>query len=153
MNPYQFQSEDFALSADGVHLLRNRYNFKTITYDEINEAVIERSAEIRNAPVTLILGILMVLFAFYQSRWVIGLFIHPEGTIYIESIVLPVIPAFLGIYCIYIAIRKGPMLRLETETKSHKMRLRSFFKNDQSIELEKYLAQHLGSRLCVNGLS
>jgi hypothetical protein len=83
---------------------------------------------------------------------VIGLFIHPTGTIYIESVVLPIIPAFLGIYCIYIAVRKGPVLKLEVGDKRHKMRLHSIYKNNQSFELERYLEQQLGTRFYMNRL-
>lgn len=94
MSQYQFQSEDFGLSDNGVHLLRSQFNFKTIRYEEVKRATIERSSEIKNAALILLLGILLASFAFYQARWVIELFTTPSTTtIHIESIVLPVIPA------------------------------------------------------------
>ena len=105
MSLYQFQFEDFALSDGGVHLLRNKFNFKTIRYEEIKIATIERSAEIKNASLTLLLGISLICFSIYQSRYIVELFTNPQvHNIYIETIVLPIIPTFLGIYCIYAAV-------------------------------------------------
>ena len=151
MSQYQFQSDDFGLSDNGVHLLRSQFNFKTIRYEEVKRATIERSSEIKNAPLILLFGVLLVCFAFYQARWVVELFTTPSTqSIYIESIVLPVIPAFLGIYCIYTALRKGPVLRLEEGGKEHKLRLRSIFRNELAFEFEKYLSRQLGPKLSVD---
>jgi hypothetical protein len=154
MTLYQFQFEDFALSEDGIHLLRNRFNFKTIKYADVKLASVKNTTEIKNAPIVMILGIAMVCFAFYQTRWVIGLFNDPKVYhIYIESIVLPIIPAVLGVYCIYIAARKGPVLLLDEGAKKHKLRLRAVIKNNLVDDFEKYLAGQLGARFVViNGL-
>ncbi|HWK08349.1 MAG TPA: hypothetical protein VNS58_32205 [Puia sp.] len=151
MSLYLYQLEDFALSDSGVHLLRNQFNFRTIGYAEIEMATIERSTEIRNAPLTLLFGILLICFSFYQCRWIVELFTNPqEHTIYIESIVLPIIPAFLGVYCTYIALKKGPVLKLEEGKKKHKLRLRSLAKNNLSFEFERYLNKQLGTKLQVD---
>jgi hypothetical protein len=152
MSLYQFQLEDFALSDSGVHLLRNRFNFKTIEYEEIKSATIEKATEIRNASLILILGVSFVCFAFYQCRWITELFTNPQiYTISIEAIVLPVIPAFLGFYCIFIALKKGPVLKLEERNKKYKLRLRSVVKNNLLLEFEKYLRSKLGMKLTVDG--
>ncbi len=151
MSIYQFQSEDFALSDSGIHLLRNRFNFKTIPYEEIKNAAIEKTTEIKNAPIILVLGVLMVCFSFYQCLWVVELFTNPQlHPISIEAIVLPIIPAFLGVYCMYIALKKGPVLTLEEGNKKHKLRLRSVVKNNLTLEFEKYLNSKLGIRLLVD---
>jgi hypothetical protein len=145
MPAYQFQTEDFALSPDGVHLLRNQFNFKTIAYKEIRQARIERSVEIRNAPVIFCIGILLVAFAFYQTRWVIWLFNDPRTFhIDITSILLPIIPLLLGSYCLYVSVRKGPVLRLQEGTRVHKLRLRPAVKENLTAELERCMAAQLG---------
>jgi len=150
MSQYQYQFGDFALSDSGVHLLRSRFNYKTLRYDEITDATIKRTTEIKNAAVILVFGIALVGFAFFQGRMVIGLFNDPEvGHIYIESIVLPIIPAFLGIYCIYIGLRKGPVLILEEGGRKYKLRLRSAVKKGVADEFERYLNLRLGRRLVV----
>lgn len=150
MSLYHFQFEDFALSDKGVHLLRNRFNFKTITYGQISKAIVTRSAEIRNAVLILILGVAMVCFAFYQSRWVIGLFNDPQVYhIYIESLILPIVPACLGIYCIYSALRKGPILILKEGKKTYRLRLRAAVRKGQGYDFESYLDKQLGARLFI----
>src|ERR1700733_8471085 len=98
MSPYQFQLQDFALSDNGVHLLRNRFNFKTIKYEEIKSATIKKTTEIRNASLILAFGIALLCFAFYQCRWIVELFTNPQVyKIYIETIIIPIFPAFLGV--------------------------------------------------------
>jgi hypothetical protein len=85
---------------------------------------------------------------YYQSRWIIEMLTdHKSHVIYIEAIVLPVIPAFLGIYCIYIAVKKAPVLKLEEGNRKHKLRLRSVIRNGQAIEFETYLNRKLGAKL------
>ena len=151
MSIYKFQLEDFALSDQGVHLLRNQFNFKTIGYDQINRATIERSTEIKNAPLILAIGISLVCFSFYQSRWIIDSFTNPEvHRIYIETIVLPIIPAFVGIYCLYISLKKGPLLKLEESNKKHKLRIKAVIKNNQAFEFGNFLHQHLASKINVD---
>lgn len=151
MSPYQFQSEDFALSPTGVHLLRNGFNFKTIAYEDIRQASIQRSAEIRNAPVVLIIGILLVTFAFYQCRWVIELFEDPHTyQIDIETILLPFIPAALGIYCIYAALRRSPVLIVKEAGRTYRLRLRATVKESQTAEMERLLKTYLVSTLEID---
>lgn len=154
MAPYQFQTEDFALSPQGVHLLRNQYNFRTIAYENIREARIERSTEIRNAPVIFSIGIAMIAFAFYQTRWVMERFTDSRpGPISDLSILLPVIPFLLGAWCLYAAIRKGPILRLEEGNRIHKLRLRSAVKRKLTTELEDCLRKYLGPAFRVDQAS
>jgi hypothetical protein len=61
-----------------------------------------------------------------------------------------VIPAFLGVYCIYTAIRKGPVLILEEGPRKYKLRLRQVVKNNLALDLEKHLDSYLGGRLIVD---
>jgi len=151
MNPYHLQVEDFALSEKGIHLLRNNFNFKTVGYNDVKSATVTKATEVRNAPIILCLGIAMLLFAFYQSRWVLYLFSDPSvHRIYIESIILPLIATSLGIYCVYSSLRKGPILKLEDEHTTHKLRLREIYKKKMVPEFEKFLRDQLGPRLLID---
>ena len=144
MNLYDFEATDFALSNKGVHLLRSRYNYRTIEYESIEKATIKRGSEINNVIVVFVLGIGLVAFALFQSLSVIALFKNPDvHVIYIESIVLPVLPGLLGFYLIYIATKKGPILIIETSKKKQKLRLRDFMKNNSMEDLRNYLSQKL----------
>jgi hypothetical protein len=151
MLPYHFQSEDFALSEDGIHLLRNKFNFKTISYDQVTNATMQKAVEIKRPMVILVAGILMLVFAVKQILWVFWMFNNPhESRIYIESIVVPVIPGLLGIYCVYSAIRKGPVLTVAADKATYKLRLRAIEKGNQLPELTKYLDAKLKLRLHIS---
>jgi hypothetical protein len=139
MTPYQFHSEDFALSKAGIHLIRNKFNFETIDYDEVTKAHIRREAEIKRPTIILCLGIAMIFFAVRQALWAWGLF----------SIVMPVIAGALGIYCVYSALKKGPVLKIVAGNKIYKLRLRSIIKGNQYPGLANYLETKLGSKLNI----
>jgi len=56
MNNYDFTSKDFALSAEGVHLLRNGFNHKTISFYDVEKATFKRAADTKNVGLTLMQG-------------------------------------------------------------------------------------------------
>ena len=150
MNTYDFESTDFALSMQGVHLLRNRFNYQTIKYKDINKATIKRTREIKNVILSMTFGIILLAFAILQTLLVINIFNDPNvRKIYIESIILPLLPGLVGIYLIYIANKKGLMLIVETGRKSQKLRLRDFVKNKKAYQLRNYLNARLSNRLVV----
>jgi len=147
MNNYDIQSKDFALSPQGVHLLRNRFNYKTINYYDIHKATFARAVETKNVALTLIVGILFIAFAVYNTIGVYQNFYDPTvHRIYIESIALPVLPVLLGIYCIYIAVKKVPSLIIELENQKHKLSIQDIYKAGQMQGLEIYLKDKLKAR-------
>jgi len=142
MNNYDIQSKDFALSPQGIHLLRNRFNYKTINYDDIRKAAFARAVETKNVVITLIVRILLITFAVYNAIGVYENFHDPTvHRIYIESIVLPVLPVLLGLYCIYIAVKKVPSLLIELENQKHKLSIQDIYKAGQVQVLETYLKE------------
>jgi hypothetical protein len=144
MSRYDFEATDFALSKSGIHLLRDRYNYKTIEYKEVNKATIKRAPEINNYLVILIFGIALIAFAVKVTVGIIRLLKSPDvEVIYIEHIVLPVIPGLLGFYMLWNALRRGPVLFIETNTSKHKLRLREFKKNNNVVKLLTYLRSNL----------
>ena len=150
MNTYDFEATDFALSPEGLHLLRSRYNYKTIRYQEIEKATVKRASEYKNTMLCLILGILLVVFALFEIIYVIQLFLNPRvHVIYIESILLPILPGFIGIYLIYIATKKGPVLIIESGSKKRKLRLRDFTKDNKIINVISYLGEKLSYKISI----
>ncbi len=150
MNTYDFEATDFALSIQGVHLLRSGFNYKTIEYVDIDRATIKRTREIKNVFFSMIFGFFLLAFAILQTLNVTNAFNNPNvHTIYIESIILPLFPGLLGIYLVYIANKKGLILIIETGRKSQKLRLRTFVKNKNTYHLRNYLNARLSNRLIV----
>ena len=148
MSNYDFESTDFALSDKGIHLLRNGYNYKTIEYNMVDKATIKKGAEIKNVVLCLVIGICLLGFAILQTRHMINIFNDPTvTTIYIEAIVLPVLPGLVGIYLVYIAVKKGIVLIIETGSKKYKLRLRDFIKDNTKEKVIKYLTAKLSYKI------
>ena len=144
MTNYDIESRDFALSPQGIHLLRNRFNYKTINFYDIHKATFTRAAETKNVLPALIAGTLLVAFAVYRAIGVYQDFQDPSvHHIYIESIMLPVLPLLLGLYCIYIAVKKVPLLIIELKGEKHKLSLRDIINAGQTAALEAYLKEKL----------
>jgi hypothetical protein len=147
MTTYQTQSKDFALSDDGVHLLRNGFNYQTISYNDIHKAAFTMAVETKNVALMLGFGTLLIAFSLYNTIGVFENFNDPlVHRIYVESIVLPVLPFLLGLYCIYISVKKVPTLLIELNNKKHKLSIQEFVKHQHVGELESYLKVKLGSR-------
>ncbi|MEP6611635.1 MAG: hypothetical protein ABJA76_07110 [Mucilaginibacter sp.] len=147
MTDYDIESKDFALSPRGVHLLRKRFNYKTIGFYDINKATFSRAADTKNVVLTLIVAILFIAFAVYQTIGVFEDFHDPSvHRIYIESILLPVFPLLLGFYCIYIAVKKVPLLIIEFNSEKHKLSLQDVINAGQMAPLEAYLKEKLRER-------
>ncbi|AYL96770.1 hypothetical protein [Mucilaginibacter celer] len=147
MNRYDIEAKDFALSAQGVHLLRNRFNYKTIAFDDIDRADFRRAVETKNVVLTLVAGAALIVFSILQIIGVIKSFNNPHvHVIYIESIGLPVLPLLLGGYCIYISVKKVPSLIIEGKDEKHKLSVKEIVNNQALAQLETYLKAKLGSR-------
>jgi hypothetical protein len=150
MTAYDFETADFALSVQGLHLLRSGFNYETVRYQEIDKATVKRGREIKNVFLAMIFGTGLLAFAVLQIMFVIGLFNNPGvHSIYIESIVLPFLPGLFGIYLLYIANKKAVILIIETGSKIQKLRLGDFVKRNDMLRLVNYLHTKLSSRLVV----
>ncbi|MGN6494398.1 MAG: hypothetical protein ACTHLE_20570 [Agriterribacter sp.] len=118
MDAYAFKANDFALSGQGIHLLRNGFNYKTIEYGQIKKATIKRAREIKNVFLSMLFGILLLAFVISQSFYLIKVFNDPNvHRIYIESIVLPVLPERK---CIIEFIERSQRKRLEEQFRLYR---------------------------------
>jgi hypothetical protein len=71
--------------------------------------------------------------------------------IYVEQIVVPVIPFMLGSYCIYSSTKNGTILRVRTtQNKSGKFSLKELEKDNKLQSLQDFLKQKLSTKLSVN---
>lgn len=151
MKSYDFKFTDFALSEKGIHLLRNRYNHKTIPFNEVDKAIIRKDVETKNVLLTLIFGILLLSFAILQIISVINNFNDPEiHIIHAETIILPLLPAIAGAFCIYISTKKIPILRIESGNQKHKLSLKDAVKMNKEDELRIYLEEKLHHSFIYN---
>ena len=151
MSNYIFETPDFGLSHTGLHLLRSGYNYKTINYYDIQEASLKRAVAVKNWLLVLAIGFALISVAVYQAVHVYNLFMNPEVyTVYIESIVLPVLPLLLGNYCIYIALKKTAVLQVSHSEGRIKLALKDIIQNEQADQLAAFLQEKLGTRFQVD---
>jgi len=82
-----------------------------------------------------------------QSLGVFRSFYDPDvHIIYAESIAVVALPFLVGVYCIYIAIKKVQLLLIETGNKKYKLSLEDAIKKNQVENLKAYLTGKLSVR-------
>lgn len=153
MTNYDIESKDFSLSPLGLHLLRNKFNYKTINLADVDKAYFTRAPETKNVALALLIGVVFVVFAIYSAICVYDDFHDPLAYhIYIESIMLPVFPLLAGSYCIYIAVKKIPLLIIELKNKKYKLSVVDVINTGQLYELESYLKEKLNARFYTGSM-
>ncbi len=143
MATYNFETRDFGLSETGIHLLRSRFNYKTYPFSEIDSLIVEKGKELKNWLVILIFGIALTSFSIYYSA-VLYSVLNDEKTqrIYIEELLIPLIPFLLGLYCLYASTRNVTILRITTKTnKKDKLSLYSIKKENKLDDLIQFLKE------------
>lgn len=64
---YKFETNEFGLSEKAIHLLRNRYNYQTFEYKDIDEIEIGKGRLINNWIVIFVLGLVLTTGALYYA--------------------------------------------------------------------------------------
>src|SRR5690349_15080427 len=103
---YIYEAEKFAVSENGLHLLRNRFNYETISWNTIETVEVRDGKDLRNWLWVLFVGVALAGYATYDIFYIFFIFNDPTvRRIYVERLVIPVIPLSLGLYSIFIALR------------------------------------------------
>lgn len=150
MSNYTFETDRFALSDEGVHLLRSGYNYKTLAYPDIRRATLKKGVAIKNWLLVLLLGIGLIAFAVYQATHLYHLFMNPgEHTVNMVSILLPVMPLVLGNYCIYISLKRTTILKVKYRGGKAKLPVGEMANSSEAAQLTAFLQEKLGSHFLV----
>ena len=64
---YHFETEEFGLSDDGIHLLRSKFNYDTIEYRQVASVRVVSDKELNNWLAILIIGLSFLAFSVYYS--------------------------------------------------------------------------------------
>ncbi len=125
-----FETSDFGVSETGIHLLRSRFNYETVKFSDISKAEIVKGKELNNWWVIFLFGVLLLSFSHSIIEATYEYFMKPSGIIYIEQIALPIIPTIFGVYCIYVSLQNGFVLKFQSYGgRNYKYPLRSFIKD------------------------
>ncbi len=140
---YIFESEQFALSEHSLHLLRSRYNYRTYPNEQIREIIIEEGRLVNRWIIVLAFGItLLGLAIYYGVSLYLSIYHQTVRTVYIEQIVIPVLPLFIGGYCVYWSLRTGPVAKVVFDDgKGKKFPLDGAQKEDKIHLLTTHLKQ------------
>ncbi|MCE7996872.1 MAG: hypothetical protein HEP71_33230 [Roseivirga sp.] len=139
MPDYKFHDNHLGLSDEGIHLLRNGYNYKTLDFKEIGRVEIKKGNALKNRLVLLIIGLGMIGFSIFFVVRLISLFNSDAYfRISIQEILIPLFPFLLGSYCLYAIAKKETILKINGP-KTQKFSLSSFEKNGELESLKAYL--------------
>jgi hypothetical protein len=147
MSKYYFETQEFGVSDHGIHLLRSRFNYKTIDFSQVAKISIERGKELNNWIAVLVLGVALISFAVYYAA---GVFTTITGgtqrVIYIEGIVVPIIPFLMGVYCLYSSTRNGVVMRVYTlEDKHERFPLKEL--KQELMPFQQFLKERAGTKV------
>src|SRR5882757_4340076 len=121
MTDYKVETKEFGLSDNGIHLLRSKFNYKTIEYKDIDELTIQKDRELNNWALLLLIGLGLFLFSIWYAFRLFKIFDDNDtSVIYIEEIVVPVIPFLAGIYFIYSSTKTGTVMKAKTKDNWHR---------------------------------
>jgi hypothetical protein len=142
-NLFTFQTSQFGIASDSIHLLRNGFSHKTIPITSIQSIDIKTAKDMKNWWWVLTIGLLLVGFAIWDIGQIFGILTDKSTyKVYAERLVIPAIPFMLGAYSIIIALRNTRVMIVKASGKSHYLSLRELVKQKQ---LDAFLT-HLQSK-------
>lgn len=118
----------FKLTPKGIHLVRNRYTYHLIAYNEVEDAVLEKGRAVKNWVIIAAFGGLLVtvaLFLLYQMSN--GLWIGDKNVrlynVFGHGLIAAIILAGAGVISIYSALKTVPVIQIMTKEKTFDLRI------------------------------
>ena len=151
MSTYNFETREFAVSDAGIHLLRDRYNYRTIRFSEINQITIEKGKETPNWIGAFMLGTAILYAAVDFSMITIYNFISGNvDTRQVHMFVFLLLFGCAGGCFVYSSLQHGVVLRISYKNgKRDKFPLKEIIMQDRFDDLLFILTSKLESRLIV----
>lgn len=125
MTDYKFETDQFGLSDSKIHLLRNRFNYENIELSAVTRIMIVKGRQVNNWFLLLVAGLLLSAFGIFTAGKVIYEYFFASNFInfYIEQFMIPVLPLLTGIFCLYFSFKTGPVLTVEVNNKTKRLRI------------------------------
>ncbi len=134
-NTYIFQSDYLGLSDSKIHLLRNKFEYDTIAYNEVNSLVYKRGKAIKNGLILLIFALALLGAGLYITLGIISFVMSDTGgTISIEVIVASLISILLGSCFLFVFFKKEKILELKYRNNKTKKFSLSEFENRNELD-------------------
>jgi len=151
MTSYNFETREFAVSDAGIHLLRDRYNYRTIRFSEIRRIVIEKGKETPNWIGAFMLGTAILYAAIDFSMITIDSFVSGNAnTGQAKIFVFLLLIGCAGGCFVYSSLQQGVILRVSYgNDKRDRFPLKEIIMQGQFGDLLFLLKSKLDSRLIV----
>ena len=141
MNLYKFETDQFGISDNGIHLLRSRYNYETIKFSDLSEIRIEKGRQIANWFLTFMFGIALILIGFYVGYQVLHTWFFGEGYYYfhVNHFAFPILPIIVGSYSLFVSLKTGFVMTTLINGKTKKFPIDTLKKQNQIDEFVVFL--------------
>jgi len=144
MELYKFETDQFGLSDKGIHLLRSRFNYKTIDLSSVDNITVAKGRQVNNWLVLLIFGLALSFFGLFTAAKVIYEFFFANNYdhFYIEQFVIPVLPLSVGVFSVLFSLKIGPVLLVTFKNKTKRFPIGQLQKKSQVDELISFLRKN-----------
>jgi hypothetical protein len=138
---YLFQTNEFAVSEQGIHLLRSGFNYQTIDWSCIEEIEMSRGKEHHNWFGTFTFGMVIFIAGIYMAFIISETLFYEEISNAYKMMIFFFIPCF-GAYIVYSSMQTGIILKLTERTgKRYKLPLKEIVKARKLREFELLLKE------------
>lgn len=132
------------MNEEGIHLLRNRFNYSSIPYKSVQIASIKKGREYKYWLLMLIAGIIILALSLFYASILLSFFHLELGNgFYIESELFTLFPAIGGASLLALSFRKTIGLEIQTVEKKYWFSLKKFTKDYTLQRFHQYLKTHL----------
>lgn len=151
MNDYRFKTRELGISDEGIHFIRNGFNYKTCKYSDIKSVDIGRGKEVKNWILLLVLGIVLILIAvWWVSFWsdsILNIANGGRAKAIWGIVALPLFTFALGCYCVYSSIKNATVLTVNMiDSKTDFVSLGDIEKDGKLEDLREFLKIQQRSR-------
>jgi hypothetical protein len=150
MKHYYFKTREFGVSDTGIHFLRSGFNYRTISFSEIDGLRIERGKELHNWIVIFFIGAVILLAEVYLSLRIVDVLINGDIGPQNARLALVLFIPFVGAYFVYNSVQTGIILRINYQRyKTTKFPLREIMKEKRLNEFKSLMGDKLTTKFKV----
>ena len=148
MNNYLFQSTKFAVSDNGIHLLRSGFNYKTIRWNEVDSIKIRKGKELNNSWIVFLLGLILLTVVAFLTIRTVDILVNEEYAEQYVKMLLFLIIAFIGVYFVHNSMRTGTIMRVNYAAHKKEMfPLNEIIQQNRLNEFKSLMTAKLGTRV------
>lgn len=148
MNNYLFQSTKFAVSDNGIHLLRSGFNYKTIRWNEVDSIKIKKGKELNNSWIVFLLGLILLTVVAFLTIRTVDILMHEEHAEQYVKMLLFLLIAFVGVYFVHNSMRTGIMMSVNYAAHKKEMfQLNEIIQQNRLNEFKSLMTAKLGTRV------